>query len=358
MKFSDLKTDCRHFRGDIPCTPHKRHGVHCPECEWYEPTAERILIIKLGAVGDVIRTTPIVRKLKSEFPKCEIHWLTKTPVVIPQQVEQIHKWKQETILSLQNTPFDIVINLDKDPEACALVELIAAKKKRGFIYKAGKPAPADSAAEAKFLTGVFDDISRENTKSYLEELFEICGYTFAGEKYLLSNFAEQGYTWDIPLRQLIIGLNTGCGGRWKSRLWPEEHWKSLISLLTEKGMGVLLLGGEQEHEKNSNLAEQTDAFYPGYFPLPKFINLVDQCDLVVTAVTMATHVAIGLQKKIVLFNNTFNRNEFELYGLGEIVEPEFDCNCYYASICPNNCMQYIYPERVAGIIEKLLRTES
>ncbi len=60
-----------------------------------------------------------------------------------------------------------------------------------------------------------------------------------------------------------------------------------------------------------------------------FINLVSNMDLVVTAVTMAMHITLGLEKKIVLFNNIFNKNEFELYGLGEIIEPENKCTCFF-----------------------------
>ncbi len=56
---------------------------------------------------------------------------------------------------------------------------------------------------------------------------------------------------------------------------------------------------------------------------------------------MATHITIGLSKRIVLFNNIFNHHEFELYGLGEILKPDFDCTCYYSPVCPNDCMQYL-----------------
>jgi heptosyltransferase-2 len=69
---------------------------------------------------------------------------------------------------------------------------------------------------------------------------------------------------------------------------------------------------------------------------------------------MALHIALGLTKEIVLFNNTVNRHEFELYGLGEILEPEFECPCYYSPVCPNNCMQYIYPDRVFQTCQRLL----
>jgi hypothetical protein len=30
-----LKTDCRHFRPDRPCAPHKAHGVVCATCTEY-----------------------------------------------------------------------------------------------------------------------------------------------------------------------------------------------------------------------------------------------------------------------------------------------------------------------------------
>jgi heptosyltransferase-2 len=81
---------------------------------------------------------------------------------------------------------------------------------------------------------------------------------------------------------------------------------------------------------------------------------VNQCDLVVTVVTMAMHITIGLGKKIVLLNNIFNRNEFELYGLGEILEPDFECNCFYSPTCPNNCMQYLTVEKVLEACTRLL----
>ena len=61
----EVKRDCRFFRGDVPCKPHKQHGVHCSECKYYEKIDKNILIIKLGAIGDVIRTTPLLRRLKT-----------------------------------------------------------------------------------------------------------------------------------------------------------------------------------------------------------------------------------------------------------------------------------------------------
>lgn len=358
LTFGDLKLDCRHFRGDVPCKPHKEHGVHCVEagggdCRYYDPVSKRILIIKLGAIGDVIRTTPLLRKLREAEPRAEIWWLTLTPEVVPPEADRILGFTPQNLSVLGATSFDILLNLDKDREACALSSTIAAAVKKGFTLRDGKCVPIDGAAEPKYLTGVFDDLSKANTKSYQEEIFEISGYRFSGEEYIMPEADDT--VWKLPGTWKIVGLNTGCGGRWTSRLWPERCWVELARKIRTAGYTPLLLGGEQEHRKNIRLARLSGAVYLGHFPLRKFMSEVNRCELVVTAVTMAMHLAIGFRKKIVLFNNIFNKHEFELYGRGEILEPDFECSCFYSPVCPNNCMQYLSVQTVFDACMRLLK---
>jgi ADP-heptose:LPS heptosyltransferase len=358
VSINDLKTDCRYFRGDLPCKPHKQHGVHCltsdrKTCKYYDPVGKRILIIKLGALGDVIRTTPLLRTLDVVSPNAEIWWLTLSPEVVPKTVDVVLPFIPQSLAILSAVSFDIVYNLDKDKEACAVCSTVRAKMKRGFILKNGKCVPIDTRAHQKYLTGVFDDISKKNTKSYQEEIFEICGFKFAREEYIMPEIPE--FSWKLPQNKRIIGLNTGCGGRWTSRLWPEASWITLAKKLKNSGNIPLLLGGQQEHEKNTRIAKRSGALYFGHFPMNQFMSEVNQCDLIVTAVTMGMHLAIGFRKKIVLFNNIFNKHEFELYGRGEILEPDFDCNCFYSQTCPNNCMQYLSVKRVLDACLRLIK---
>lgn len=358
-----LKTDCRSFRGDIPCKPHKQFGVHCVDsegtaCPYYDPVHEKILIIKLGAVGDVIRTTPLLRKVKEQYPRAKIFWLTLAPEILPSIVDEALEFSLRNIVALRSIHFDVLYNLDKDREACALAAQITARKKKGFTLKGGVISPIDKAAEPKYLAGVFDDLGKANIKSYPEELFEICGFSFNGERYILESQPFDSSAWKIARRKKVVGLNTGCGGRWTSRLWDEKNWVSLARTLKRKGYEVILLGGEQEHEKNRRLAKLSQAKYFGHYPLQQFIRLVDRCDLVVTGVTMAMHITIGLGKKIVLFNNIFNKNEFELYGQGVILEPEKPCRCFYQATCTNTeyrCMEHLQVKHVAQAVDKLLR---
>ncbi|HIE26038.1 TPA: glycosyltransferase family 9 protein [Candidatus Poribacteria bacterium] len=351
-----VNIDCRFFKGEIPCIFHKKENLHCADCKHYERISERILVIKLGAVGDVIRTTPLLRKLKQVYPDAEINWLTEFPDIVPQLVDNIYGYEMKNIVYLLANRFDIIYNLDKDKDACALAQLIPADQKKGFVLNMGRCAPVDADAENKWLTGIFDDVSRQNSKSYVEEIFEIAGFKFSGEKYILDRPKLKP---DLPtIASPVIGLNTGCGKRWLPRLWPEDKWTKLAIRLKENGFSVLLLGGPDEDDKNRRIARKSNAEYWGVVPLNEFIEVVNQTDLVVTAVTMALHVAIALEKKIILLNNIFNRHEFYLYGLGEIIEPPVDCLGCYKTECDKNCMETITVEEVFSKICQIIDKNS
>lgn len=350
-----INSDCRHFRGDIPCLPHKNFNVHCNDCSHYEKTNEKILIIKLGAIGDVIRTTPLLRKIKTVKPLAQIFWLTYTPEILSKNfVDRILPVNIESIEFIKSIEFDWLINLDKDPLAIGLTKTISARKKSGFTAdRFGHAEPISNDAEKhKWLTGLFDDLNKENRKHYVQEIFEICGLNFNDEEYIIEK-KESTIGFNICKTKKVVGLNTGCGGRWTSRLWPEEYWITLSKELIKKDYEVILLGGEQEHDKNERIQHSSGARYFGHFPLNDFINLMDSCDIIVSAVTMAMHLTIGLRKKLILFNNIFNKNEFYLYNRGIILEPDFNCDCYYSPKCKNNCMQYLKPEKVLSAIESL-----
>ncbi len=360
----EYRADCFHFRGDVPCLPHKRAGVHCDACPEYRPRAGRILLVKLGAAGDVIRTTPLLFPLQRDYPDHALTWVTDFPALVPRRAGDIRALDTATLLWLRHVRFELAINLDKDRQACALLREVTADRKIGFtlgddglcrpVVEDVAPSMA-AAVRAKYLTGLFDDVNRACTTSYLQEIFAICGWEFAGEPYVIDR-PEPAPTFDLPPARPLVGLNTGCGGRWTSRLWPEPAWAQLARDLRDAGLGVVLLGGPDEHAKNQRLAAATGACYPGHFELPTFIGLVDRCDLVVSAVTMAMHIALGLGKRLVLINNIFNPREFELYGRGAIVQPAQPCTCYFQPRCtaPSFCLDSLEPAAVQAAALDLL----
>jgi heptosyltransferase-2 len=153
-----------------------------------------------------------------------------------------------------------------------------------------------------------------------------------------------------------IGKEVKIIDRWISRLWPETYWTELARILVDKGYETILLGGTQEDNKNRRIAELTRAKYFGVTSLKKYFSLMNQCDIVVSQVTMAMHVAIALKKYLVLMNNIFNRKEFYLYSRGIIIEPGIDClGCFKQNFDNNckssNCMELISVPSILAAIE-------
>jgi len=80
-------------------------------------------------------------------------------------------------------------------------------------------------------------------------------------------------------------------------------------------------------------------------------------DLIVTQVTMAMHIAVALQKQMVLMNNIFNPYEFELYQRGQIVSPPKACECYFQGACKNgeSCMKDLSAASVLDAIKASIK---
>ncbi|MBI5003370.1 glycosyltransferase family 9 protein [Candidatus Woesearchaeota archaeon] len=353
-----VHTDCLYFNGYKPCSPHKTTGTHCFNCSEYQRFTHTILIVKLGRAGEVIRNTPLLHRLRQEYPHAKISWLTEYPSLVPKNyVDEIIPYSLNTIFCLFGRSFDIVYSLDKDIAICSLVMNIPAKIKKGFGAQHGAIIPLDDDAYDKWMTGIFDDLMKQNKRHYVEEIFEICGYTWNGEEYILPHYTVPSVS--LPNNKPIIGVNTGAGDTWVTRVLTEQKLKVLIQDLMTQGYFVVLLGGEAEDKMNTTLAHATGASYFGTFSILDFIGLMNKCDLIITSVTFALHVAIGLQKKILLLNNIFPTNEFYLYGLGTILEPSVSCKyCYKAKFDANcetfNCLDTISNEEIITAVAALL----
>ena len=197
----------------------------------------------------------------------------------------------------------------------------------------------------------------------MEEIFEICGFEFKKEDYLINLNQILSDKWQLNLTSLadgkkVVGLNTGCGPRWNTRLWSEEAWIELATDLRDMNFFPVFLGGELEDEKNRRMASAAKIYYPGHFSLEEFIGLTDGCDVIVTQVSMMMHIATALKKKLVLCNTIFNSYEFELYDRGVLVEPYSGCECFYGNTCVRgvSCMHDITPNQILSAVESLVKS--
>src|SRR3989338_7923742 len=99
---------------------------------------KRICIIKLGALGDVVRTLPIAQAIKKKYPDAEIDWITrKEAAPLVQGCKYVNN--VNTLPFIPQETYDVLYNLDFEEEATALALKIEAKEKRGFYSEDGFP---------------------------------------------------------------------------------------------------------------------------------------------------------------------------------------------------------------------------
>lgn len=363
--------DCRYYRGDRPCLYHKKEGVKCGDCRHYSPFSERILIIKLDALGDVLRTTALLPAFKERYPDSQITWITLSgalPLFINNPyVDRVIPLEPDGLITLLSEKFSLAINLDTSPRAAGLLTAASAPVKKGFdLDQLGQVKAANPEAGQWLEMSVFDDIKKANRETYQTIAARIAGLSSAGEIVLPLEDGEKKFARDFARRhgltgsELRIGLNTGGGGRWEFKKWTRESTLELARRAAgELNARVLLYGGPAEADRNSWLKSRAGDLLIDtgcHNSLRQFFSLLSICDILVSSDTLALHAALGLGKKVVGLFGPTSPWEIEFYGRGRRVIAPVDCQCCYLPTCrvQPNCMEMITPEMVFEAVRELL----
>lgn len=378
----ELRLDCRYFIGEKPCKMNSE--TNCKGCVHYSSMGTRILIIKLAAIGDVLRTTTILPALKEKYELSYITWLTDAQASVllnnnPYIDRLLIYNENSTFISLLAEEFDLLLCFDKEKRATALASLIKAKEKRGFgLSKYGTIYPLNSESEYAFELGINNKLKFYiNEKTYPEIIHEIASLPYIKERaeYVFSlpsdvkeKIKKKAENWGILSDRdtLVIGLNTGCGSIFASKKWSIEGFLRLAELLyldyssTEnKKIKLLLLGGPEEKERNKSILEKSkvpliDTGCDN--SLLEFCGIIDLCDLIISSDTLAMHIAIALKKLVVAIFGPTCAQEIELYGRGEKVIANAPCAPCYLQNCKyeQSCLDKLPAEQVYKAVKKTL----
>lgn len=366
--------DCKYYTGYKPCGKCDA----CGECGEYTPWSRLILIIKTAAIGDVVRTTTILSALKKHDPDCCITWITDEsawPLLATNPlIDRLHTFSADGLAAVQACEYDLVLNFEKETRALGLARTIAAAEKKGFVAgRTGMPIAADSDCEYALRLGLDDELKfRTNEKTYPQIIFEMAGQPYNGEEYILElSETSVQFARDFAVRHgleedgvRVVGVNTGCGSVFPTKRWTVEGFVGLIEeLAPDENLWLVLLGGPLEVEFNreilgrigeSALERVIDSRCDN--TLLEFMGIIDCCDAVVTADSLAMHLAIGRKKQVVALFGPTSAVEVDLFGRGEKILPDFDCLCCYRATCKleKSCMESIDADSVAAATRRCL----
>ena len=196
-----------------------------------------VLIIKLGATGDVVRTTPLMRRFNGN-----ITWVTAATntVLLENLQDNVRPFSWEERERALDRHYDLAINLEDTLDMAQYLKTV----KCGEIF--GAYADSDNSlrytenARRWFDLSLISSYGRKeadrlkflNRQSYQEMIFNGLGLQFLGEQYLLPEPIETELTGDVA-----IAAEAGT-------VWPMKKWAyygDLKKRLEDEGLTVNLL---------------------------------------------------------------------------------------------------------------------
>ena len=178
----------------------------------------KFLIIKLGASGDVVRTTFLLNLLIGD-----IDWITSdlNEVLLKgiPGITNVIKWSKKNLV--YGKKYDLVVNLEDTIETSELLNKINYNELFGsYLLKSKQLSYTDNSKEwfdlsliSRFGKQKADELKFKNKKTYQELILNgLMGQKFSGEKYFLPKAISTDLIGDIA-----ISLKAG-------KVWPMKNW--------------------------------------------------------------------------------------------------------------------------------------
>jgi ADP-heptose:LPS heptosyltransferase len=315
MKYN---TKCKFFNEKYACDTLSSEGYDsCEECKFSQEYSKKILIIKLGAMGDVLRTTCILPALKQKYGEdILVYWMTNPESVDLLKnnnfIDKVLPYNPENLLRIQQEKFNILFSLEINTPATLLANLVDANEKFGYYFNNGSTSCFNQSAEEYLDTAFLHHKKLNNRKTYQQLISHTCELDLhykkerpifnLNEKHI--NFADQFKIENNLIGEKVIGINIGSADRWQSKFWNNEKIKELIRKLP-RDYKIMILGGPNEVEKQEQLIIEMRG--EGIFllknnpnnTLDEFAAVVNLCDKIICGDTMILHLASALSKEII-----------------------------------------------------------
>jgi ADP-heptose:LPS heptosyltransferase len=200
-----------------------------------------LLIIKHGALGDVVRTSYFLPGLirKHGADTC-IFWLT-TPAAVDllrhhPQVYRIATHPSE----LADTTFDCIISLDDETSAASATSQLKHRRLIGAYMQSGKLVYTPDSA-AWFDMGLIsrhgkpeaDRRKKANHRSHAAIFSEILGITIDKGSFYNTPLIEQRWQQRVDSESFRIGINPFAGNRWPAKALRMEEIRKLVPALLD-----------------------------------------------------------------------------------------------------------------------------
>ena len=320
--------------------------------EVYQEVSERlrILVIKLGAIGDVALVTPSLRALRARFPKAHItvlvgregrELLHRCPFVDDLAVfDRLRDGTLPGLLrigkKLRSAQVDLSVDFQNNRISHWLGVLSGATQRYGYgdrrwswllTHRAMHPKAPMPPVEHQFR--LLQLLGIEGASTRLELWPGPLDDAKAAELLQGSWIAEN---------QPIVVIHPGSHPEWLSKRWPIENYAQLIDRLTVATKARVVITGSAEEKPLADYLYRTTKIKPilaaGMTSLNELGALVRQAQVFVSGDTAPLHIAAAVGTPVVaLFGSTDPVRHLPPSPHLKLLKKDLPCSPCYRSVC-------------------------
>ncbi len=326
---------------------------------------KNILIIKPGAIGDLLHLTPVIRALWNKFPGVRISVLVgnKVTASLFRYNPKVHdiivfdkKGEHRSLLGLFNLwrriregRYDLVVNFQRS------------NLKTWFLATAAFPCRllVYHKAKDRIIHAVVNHLETVAPLGIVPTDLDLELFTSADD----DSFAQWLLNGPEYAGRKVICLNPGASNRIKC--WSADRFAALADrIIDELGARVIIVGGSDERDLADSICggmNNAPLDMVGKMTLTQLGAVLKKCEVLVSGDTGPMHLATAVKTPVVALFGAIDPNRTGPVGKGHRVIRHVEVKCVpcNAKTCINavhlECMERITVDEVFSTVAEMLR---
>jgi len=325
-----------------------------------------ILIVRLGALGDVVHAVPAAAALRRAFPAAGIDWLvdakhraivdlvTAVDRAVPLESPSLAGWTA-ALRALRQTAYDVAIDLQGLMKSAVLARASGAARVVGFsIWHLREKSARPFYSDAHDAEG--GHVIRKNLR-----LLHALGVADDEIRFPLADApsaALDALRRSIPPDRPFALINAGAA--WPNKRWPAERFGELASFLRDAcGLTPVVLWGPGEEELAVAViaASANAAVAAPPTNVADLVALARAAALVVSGDTGPLHIATAVGTPSVSLFGPTDPERNGPYAEHDVVVSRYDhCGCHYDRRCHETpwCLGEVPASEVCAAVQRRL----
>jgi len=255
-----------------------------------------VLIVKLGATGDVVRTTPLLRRLSGS-----VTWITaaKNGVFLEGLADNLRHFSWEARAHALDISYDLAISLEDTLEVALFLKSVRPAEIFGAYADSSKRLRYTDNSKCWFDLSLISSHGRQeadrlkllNRQTYQELIFAGLGLRFTADPYLLPEPIDAGLSGDVAIA-------ADAGPVWPMKKWA--YYGELKQALEDRGLIVNVLPKRASLlEHLSDVRNHCCLVGGDSLPMHLALGTATRCVTLFTCTSPWEIYDYGIQKKIV-----------------------------------------------------------